>query len=240
MQSVFEAIGGPAGQGRRKDDDRPRVRRHSRARGEEGRFWRPFRPQDAAAYMMAAERFDCAGRMEARRDRSGGKNGPLGHIALDVLRDLLRRIDYRTGRLDPSLAAIAHRIGRSVAAVVDALKRLRLHGFADWLRRYEPTGNTGRGPQVQQTSNAYRLALPPRAARLLPRKPPTEPVDFEAARAAKAAEIRAMIDTLPPFEQMTFDLDPDDPMTPALTRLAAVMVRASERDSKEQRESSPK
>ena len=61
------------------------------------------------------------------------------------------------------------RTKRSKDAVVRALAALRRHGFVDWLRRYIPTGNLGAGPQVQQTSNAYRLALPPAAERLLGR-----------------------------------------------------------------------
>src|SRR3712207_7937706 len=59
------------------------------------------------------------------------------------------------------------KLRRSKSAIYDALHALKTHGFLDWLRRYEPTGREGRGPQVRQTSNAYRLSLPSRALRLL-------------------------------------------------------------------------
>ncbi len=236
METVFEILEGlrPGGQGRRTGQP---VRRDSRSKGREGAFWRPFSARNASRYMLAAERYDCAGRILARRAKNGRKIGPLGSMALDVLRELLRLVDYRSGRLDPALTTIAVRTGHSVAGVVAALKRLRTHGFADWLRRTEPTGNQGiRGPQVRQASNAYRLALPPRAAALLPQAPP-EPVDFAHARAAKAAEIRAMIDGLPLYEKLTAELDPDDPMSSTLSRYAKAFAERTERDSKQERES---
>lgn len=195
METVFELVEALSrGRGSRRTGQP--VRRDSRLKGGEGRFWQPFNGRNARRYLLAAERYDCAGRMAARRDRTGRKIGPLGHVGLNVLRELLRLVDYRTGRLDPALTTLAARTGHSVAGVVAALKRLRQHGFTDWLRRVEPTGNEGRGPRVRQASNAYALLLPKRAEALLPAAPP-EPVDHEHARAAKAAEWRAMIDSLP-------------------------------------------
>ena len=71
---------------------------------------------------------------------------------------------------------------RSRDAVVRALAALRRHGFLDWLRRYVAAEGAGaRGPQVKQTSNAYRLALPARAAALVGRwfdaPPPLDDAD---------------------------------------------------------------
>ena len=162
MQTVFEALGGAKGRrpGRQTGQ---RVHRYSRTEeGREGRFWQPFNPKNVARFMQAAEKYDRLKRLAHRRERNNRENGAIGHVGLEVLRELLRLIDYKTGRLDPAIATLALRIGRSIAAVVDALKRLKAHGFLDWLRRYVPTGNAGmRGPQVKQTSNAYRLMLPP-------------------------------------------------------------------------------
>lgn len=73
--------------------------------------------------MRAAEVYDRAGK------RKGAWNGALSHVALEVLRTLLRRIDYRTGRLDPSLTTIMADPARSKGAVVRALALLRDHGF---------------------------------------------------------------------------------------------------------------
>ena len=87
--------------------------------------------------------------------------------ALEVLRELVRLIDYRTGRLEPALTTLMRRVKRSKDAVVRALANLRTHGFLDWLRRWEATGATDGGPPVKQATNAYRLTLPPAAEKLL-------------------------------------------------------------------------
>lgn len=194
------------------------IRRHSRAVGRcEGGFWRPFRAGDAGRYMLAAERFDRSGRERGRR------NGPLGPVGLEVLRELLRLIDYRTGRLEPSLQTLMTRLRRSRDAIVRGLASLRAAGFLDWLRRWEPTGaKEGEGPTVKQASNAYRLALPPAAARLVPTLAPV-PAD-EAQRAIdRAADRAAMIDALPLWEQgsaMT-----TSPLGAVLDRLGAAVAR---------------
>ena len=61
------------------------IRRHSRPRGRcEGVFWRPFNPKDIGRYLLAAERFERAGRQK------GDRSGPLGAVALEVLRELVR------------------------------------------------------------------------------------------------------------------------------------------------------
>ncbi|MCK9468510.1 MAG: helix-turn-helix domain-containing protein, partial [Porticoccaceae bacterium] len=126
------------------------VRRHSHIRGRsEGRIWRPTTRKDVQAILKAAEIYN-----EAGLRQKGERSGPLGSVALDVLRLFVNLIDFRTGRLEPSITTIMDRLGRSRDTIVRALKNLRAHGFIDWLRRYEPTGNEGRGPQVQQTSNA--------------------------------------------------------------------------------------
>src|SRR5579872_7192774 len=102
--------------------------------------------------MLAAERF------ERSQRKPGKRNGPLGPVGLEVLRDLLRLIDYRTGRLEPAIATLMRRLKRSRDAICTALANLRAHGFLDWLRRWEPTDAKGEaGPQVKQTTNAYRL-----------------------------------------------------------------------------------
>jgi hypothetical protein len=84
-----------------------------------------------------------------------------------------------------------------------ALANLRTHGFLDWLRRWEATGDKEGGPAVKQATNAYRLALPPAAEKLLGHlaSPPPTPEDIEHARAARMAAVVAMVDSLPLDEQ---------------------------------------
>ena len=234
MQTVFEALGG-ATRGRRPGRQTgQRVHRYSRTEeGREGRFWQPFSPKNVARFMQAAEKYDRLKRLAHRRERNNRENGAIGHVGLEVLRELLRLIDYKTGRLDPAIATLALRIGRSIAAVVDALKRLKAHGFLDWLRRYVPTGNAGlRGPQVKQTSNAYRLMLPPQVERGMTAPPPEDDSD---RRRVAAEEGRAMIAALNLDEQPAQLID--DPGLAAILARLGRGIMDQERDSERQNES---
>ena len=233
MQTVFEALGGAVGR-RPGRETGQRVHRYSKtAAGKEGRFWQPFNPRDVARFLQAAEKYDRLKRLAHRRERNGRENGAIGHVGMEVLRELLRLIDYKTGRLDPAITTLAQRIGRSIAAVADALKRLKEHGFLDWLRRYVPTGNAGlRGPQVKQTSNAYRLMRPAEVLRGMTAPPPQ---DDSQRRELAAEEGRAMIAALPLDEQPAEMIDDPD-LARLLSRLGrSIMDR--ERDSAKRHES---
>ena len=200
------------------------IRRHSHAKaGAEARLWRPTSRQEVQKVLLAAKKYDLAGR------RKGERTGPLGSVAIEVLEYFVNLVDFRTGRLEPSLVTIMGKLRRSRDAVVRALKALRTHGFLDWLRRYEPTGNEGRGPRVQQASNAYRLSLPQKALRLLGRfaKTPPPPDDHAAAQAARAAELDAYGKALPLDERALLDAG-DTPVGRALAALGkAVRKRES-------------
>ncbi|WP_333781433.1 MULTISPECIES: replication protein RepA [Agrobacterium] len=150
-------------------------------------------------------------------------------MAIEVLELFANLVNFRTGRLDPSIDFLMLKLRRSRDAIVRALKALRSHGFLDWLRRYVPTGNEGRGPQVQQTSNAYRLSLPARAKQFLGRfgmapPPPDDHVQAEAERAAEMEAHRASLD----IEARTlFDVG-DNALGQALARLGkAINLRES-------------
>jgi hypothetical protein len=147
-------------------------------------------------------------------------------VALEVLRELVRLVDYRTGRLEPALTTIMRRVKRSKDAVVRALANLRTHGFLDWLRRWEATGDREGGPAVKQATNAYRLSLPPAAEKLLGHlaSPPPAPEDIEHARAALMAAAIAMVDGLPLDEQPAA-AGVTGPLAAALSRLGRAMMR---------------
>ena len=207
------------------------VRRHSHIRGRsEGRIWRPTTRKDVQAILKAAEIYNEAGLHE-----KGERSGPLGSVALDVLRLFVNLIDFRTGRLEPSITTIMDRLGRSRDTIVRALKNLRAHGFIDWLRRYEPTGNEGRGPQVQQASNAYRLSLPEKARQFLGRfgKAPPPPADHGQYQRAWAEAIDAYKKTLPLDERTQIDAG-DGPLGKALVNLAKSFIK---RESSKETES---
>jgi hypothetical protein len=156
LQHVTTALGGPV-----RGRGRVPVRRQSRLAGREATFWQRTDRRAVRRVLLAAKRYELVTRGAGRR------NGALGHVALEVLELLTHLVDYRTGRLEPAIDTLAAKLRRARSAVIVALAALKTHGFLDWLRRYEPTGREGRGPQVRQVSNAYRLALPPRALRLL-------------------------------------------------------------------------
>jgi len=206
------------------------VRRHSHLAGRcEGLFWRKTDRQEVRKIVLAARRYELHGR------KDGARNGPLGHVALEILDLLANLVSYKTGRLDPSLDYLMAKLKRSRAAIVCALAALRTHGFLDWLRRYVPTDREGKGPQVQQTSNAYRLSLPARARQLLGRlmQPAPMPNDFAHALALRAAELETHRKSLPLDQLALFEVD-DDELGQLLARLGRSI---QERESAKQSES---
>ena len=241
---MFESIGAIASAGPLSDDLEARrsakaarrteqpVRRQSRLAGRcEGVFWRPTNRQEVQRIVLAARRYELAGR------RAGERSGPLGGIALEILDLMANLVQFRNGRLDPSIEYLMGKLKRSRDAIVRALKALRSHGFLDWLRRYVPTGNET-GPQVQQTSNAYRMSLPQRAAALLGRwrHPAPLPDDFSHAQAAKAGELDAYKASLAPVELVAHVVE-DEGLADALTRFLQAAADRKERESAKQTES---
>ena len=197
------------------------VRRHSHFKGRsEPRFWRRTTRRDVQDVLKAAKKYELAER------RKGERYGPLGSVAIEVLEYFVNLVDFETGRLEPSIATIMSRVKRSRNAVVQALKALRAHGFLDWLRRYEPTGNEGRGPQVQQVSNAYRLSLPEKARQLLGRfgKAPPPPADHGQDQRAWSEAIDAYKKTLPLDERTLLDVA-DDALGRSLVNLAKSFIK---------------
>jgi hypothetical protein len=87
----------------------------------------------------------------------GLHGGAVGHTALKVLNTLIFDfLNFATGRLDPSYAAIAKKANLSESAVHTALTRLRDLGILDWVRRCEDGWCSGRYWRRQLT-NAYAI-----------------------------------------------------------------------------------
>jgi hypothetical protein len=202
----------------------PPLRRNSRRAGScEASFWRGTSRRDIQKVLMAAQKYERANRARGRR------NGPLGSIALEVLALFANLVNFKSGRLDPSLDYITDKLRRSRDAVVRALKALRDHGFLDWMRRFEPVPNDGRGPQVRQVSNAYRLFAPKRALALLGRWAgrPAAPDDDQAARADRAAMEADHVATLDLAGFASFHIEDSD-LAKALAQLGeAIDLRES-------------
>lgn len=175
----------------------PPVRAGSHRLGQcERGWWAPVEKRQLRRVVLAARRYDLT------RRAAGKRNGPLGHVGLEILDLLASLCDRRTGRLEPSLTYLCAKLRRSRDAVTRALARLKAHGFLDWLRRYAPVHRDGPGPRVKQASNAYRLSLPAVAARLVmavmpqpvidgPEKVEAEPSPLDVALAAFARARKA-------------------------------------------------
>lgn len=131
-------------------------------------FSTSFRPLDrnaVARLLTYAEALD-------RRTHTPGKHGGIiGRTGLAVLKALVCRFfNKQTGRLDPSLAAIAKAANVAKSTVQEAIKRLEAAGLIERVRRigrfrvkvFSPLFNrTLDAERVLQISNAYRLCLAP-------------------------------------------------------------------------------
>lgn len=229
---MFKSIGAALGQPTPNHNRQP-IRRHSHLAGRcEGVFWRRTSRQEARRIVLAARRYELAGRAAGRR------NGPLGHVALELLDLLANLMDRRTGRLEPSLTWLMEKLRRSRDAVTRAMAVLRAHGFLDWLRRYEATGREGRGPQVRQVSNAYRLLMPQRAARLLgiQGQPAPVPDDVEYDHEVRQQECKAYKTSLH-LEDLAMLEVADDRLRQLLAQLGRCL---QERESAKRTESETK
>ena len=102
----------------------------------------------------------------------GHHGGAVGHTGLAVLHALIFDfLNHRTGRLDPSYAAIAAKAGVCVRTVASALQRLKALGILNWVRRCAERWADGRFV-LEQDTNAYAV-LPESQWRGY--RPPQEP-----------------------------------------------------------------
>lgn len=207
--------------GRNTFHDCQPVRRHSRLIGQcEAVLWRRTDRQEVRRIVLAARKYDLAGRQPGRA------NGPLGHVAIEILELMGHVVDYRSGRLDPAITYLMRKLRRSRDAVVRALAALRMHGFLDWLRRFERVEREGPGPRVRQVSNAYKMRLPACAERLLPATDKSVGGDdaFSQHLEERQQEVAAMKAVLGLEELAVIEVD-DGPLGRALAQMARSLQR---------------
>lgn len=169
-----------------------KVRRESRYAGNEP--WTKVSRDQANTMVLALRVYREKLRQPGQR---WGAAGTISAGAVDLFQ-LLANIAVRgSGRLEPSVAWLAERLNVP-GKVIHAWKaQLKEHGFLTWRRRYIECGLKGqRGPQVQQTSNAYALKLPARAwdgiSKLVRRRRQEEaPAAAPAPLSAKEKRLRA-------------------------------------------------
>ena len=170
-----------------------------------------------------------------RQTRQKGKHGgALGHTALQVLHALLFDfLNYASGQLDPSYAAIARKANVCQRTVANALSKLRDCGVLNWIRRCAESRREDGRFVLEQETNAYAV-LPPTQWRGY--RPPAEPPapmpgtwgDHPAlpsvmaqavAERKEGGTLRQVIGIL--------DSDPTDALATALARLGQAMQAAT-------------
>jgi hypothetical protein len=170
-----------------------------------------------------------------RQTKAKGKHGgALGHTALQVLHALLFDfLNYTSGRLDPSYAAIARKANLCQRAVATALTRLRAAGVLNWVRRCAEGRQADGRFMLQQETNAYAV-LP--SSQWLGYRPPLDPEPPQSGTwgdhpalpdvMAQAVTERQQGGTL---RQMIgiLDSDPTDALAAALARLGQAMQEAN-------------
>ena len=113
-----------------------------------------FQPMPKKAAVKLWHRARDYDRQTRRKDRHGGA---VGHAALQVLHALIFDfLNYRSGRLDPSQAAIARKANVCERTVATAIKRLRELGILNWVRRCAESWRDGKFCLEQET-NAYAV-----------------------------------------------------------------------------------
>jgi hypothetical protein len=171
--------------------------------------------------------------LDRQTKEKGRHGGAIGHTGLKVLHALIFDfLNFASGRLDPSYAAIARKANLCDRAVATALKRLHAVGILAWVRRCREGWTDGRYWREQLT-NAYALLpstgwrgfRPPRDEPPAPHpdtwgKPPAMPSILTAAAMERRAggTLKAAIQVL--------ELGPVNGLEAALARLGrAVLTR---------------
>lgn len=182
------------GSGRREPEARRTyepVRRGSRAacRPE---AWRRLSRGEANRRILALKVYQAGLRQPGQR---WGARGTISPGAIGLFELLCNMAVKNAGRLEPSAAWLA-KIRNVPVKVIHAWKaQLKAHGFLDWARRYVETGRQGlRGPQVEQTTNAYWTAAP--AAALAAADRLKAPLPDDVPRRAGSDALQAQLDRL--------------------------------------------
>ena len=153
--------------------------------GRSGPTARPQPVRFAPLAKKAAVRLWHRARDFDRSTRQPGRHGgALGHTGLQVLHALVFDfLNFATGRLDPSYAAIARKANVCERTVATALARLRELGILHWVRRCAESWRDGRFVLEQET-NAYAV-LPESQWRGY--RPPAEAASARAGHVGRAA-----------------------------------------------------
>ena len=149
----------------------------------------------------------------------------MGHSALQVLHALIFDfMNYASGRLDPSYAAIAKAANVCERTVANAIKRLKELRILNWLRRCAESMRDGRYVLEQETnayavlpSSQWRGYVPP------PEAPPPAPGTWGDHPPLADALALAMLETDPATKQRVLEVNASSDLERALARLGRAM-----------------
>jgi hypothetical protein len=114
--------------------------------------YQPLPRKAATRLWHRARDFD---RQTRRKDHHGGA---VGHSALQVLHTLIFDfLNYASGRLDPSYAAIARKANVCQRTVATAIQRLKSLGILNWVRRCAESRREDGRFVLEQETNAYAV-----------------------------------------------------------------------------------
>jgi hypothetical protein len=107
----------------------------------------------------AVRLWHCARDFDRGSHQPGQHGGAVGHTGLAVLHALTFDIlNFRSGRLDPSYAAIAQKAGVCVRTVASALQRLKALGILNWVRPLRRAPGRRRPLRAGAEQRVYRAA----------------------------------------------------------------------------------
>jgi hypothetical protein len=169
---------------------------------------------------------------DRQTDKEGCHGGAIGPTALQVLHSLIFDfLNYASGRLDPSYAAIARAANVCERSVATAIQRLKSLGILNWVRRCAEKWADERYVLEQET-NAYAVlpssqwrgysepveAPPPQPGTWGDHPPLPSLLAQAVAERQAGGTIQGVIGIL--------DADPTDPLAKALARLGRAMQGA--------------
>lgn len=183
---------------------------HSHRRGREPFHRRTFAPVRRNSQLAGRERWVTLTKGQARRQllalemyreklrqpgQRWGAKGTISAGAIGFYKLMCNMAVQYRGKLDYPVAWFAYKLNVPEKVIHAWKRQLKEHGFLNWRRRYVETGRDGiRGPQVEQTTNAYWLTCP-EAAMKVAQKVMAPPPD-DVVRHKHSPELQAAIDRL--------------------------------------------
>jgi hypothetical protein len=180
----------------------------------------PLAKKAAVRLWHRARDFDRCTRLPGRH------GGALGHSGLQVLHALVFDfLNFATGRLDPSYAAIARKANVCERTVATALARLKALGILHWVRRCAESWRDGRFVLEQET-NAYAVLPESQWRGYRPLAEPPGPAPGTWGETARLPDVlaAAALENDPRTKASILDAEPKNGLAAALASLGRTFL----------------